>query len=48
MLKAMKLALETNKMFEPGEKILVACSGGPDSWLFCMVFAVLVPKWDLR
>ena len=31
MLEAMKRALEINRMFEPGDKILVACSGGPDS-----------------
>ncbi len=41
MLKAMKLALEANMMFETGEKILVACSGGPDS------LALLHGLWQL-
>ena len=41
-------ALHAQKLISPGEKILVACSGGPDSVALFHLLAGLRKKWKLR
>ncbi len=40
--------LRQNKMITAGEKIFVACSGGPDSVALFAVLQELQPRWHLR
>ena len=48
MLNELKMALEKNRMYEPGETILAACSGGPDSLALVHGLHRLGPLLDFK
>ncbi len=45
--KQVAKAIRSRRLFEPGQKVLVAVSGGPDSVALLSVLHALAPSWDL-
>lgn len=47
-LKHVILAIRRQRLFSPGQHLLIAVSGGPDSTALASVLTRLAPKWRLR
>ena len=48
LVSQIEQTIEADKLIAPGDAVVVAVSGGPDSVALLHVLFLLAPKWDLR
>lgn len=48
IVDSIRSAIETHRLLEPRDCVLVACSGGPDSTALCLALHELAPELDIE